>query len=81
MWLRIYSLPLDYWLLSTFEVIENNLGKYVKILKETLKGRYTSYTRIYIDMDVLGAFSESISLDFRDEEWIHRIDYEQILFR
>jgi hypothetical protein len=32
-------------------------------------------------MDVLGALLEAISLDFRDEEWIQSIDYEQILFR
>jgi hypothetical protein len=29
-WLRFYSLPLDYWLPSTFEATGNKLGKYVK---------------------------------------------------
>jgi hypothetical protein len=32
-------------------------------------------------MDVLGALPEAISLEFRDEEWIQNIDYEQIPFR
>jgi hypothetical protein len=63
---------------STFEAIGNKLGKYVKTSKATLKGRYTSYARIYIEMDVSGALLEAISLEFRDEEWIQNIDYEQI---
>ena len=36
LWLRLYSLSLDYWLPSTFEEIGNKLGKYVKTSKETL---------------------------------------------
>jgi hypothetical protein len=50
-------------------------------LEATLKGIYTSYARICIEMDVLGALSEAIILEFRDEEWIQSIDYEHILFR
>jgi hypothetical protein len=80
-WLRFYSLPLDYWLPSTFEAIGNKLGKYIKTAEATLKGRYTSYARICIEMDVSGALPEAISLEFRDEEWIQNIDYEQIPFR
>jgi hypothetical protein len=66
---------------STFEAIGNKLGKYVKTLEETLKGRYTSYARICIEMDVLGVLLEAISLEFRDEEWKPSIDYEHIMFR
>jgi hypothetical protein len=51
---------------STFEAIENKLGKYVKTSEATLKGIYTSYAIIYIEMDVLGALPEAISLEFRD---------------
>jgi hypothetical protein len=80
-WLRFYSLPLDYSFPSTFKAIRNKLGKYVKTLKATLKGRYTSYARICIEMDVLGALPEELSLEFKDGKWIERIDYEQIPFR
>jgi hypothetical protein len=66
---------------STFEAIGNKLGKYVKTSEATLKGRYTSYRRICIEMHVSGALPEAISLEFRDEEWIQNIDYEQIPFR
>jgi hypothetical protein len=41
-WLRLYSLPLDCWLPSTFEEIGNKLGKYVNTSEATLKGIYTS---------------------------------------
>jgi hypothetical protein len=78
---KAYSLPLDYWLSSTFEAIGNKLGKYVKTSEATLKGIYTSYARIWIEMDVSEALPEAISLEFRDEEWIQSIDYEKILFR
>jgi hypothetical protein len=80
-WLRIYSLPLDYCLPSTFKEIGNKLRKYFKTSEETLKGRYTSYARICIEMDVSGALLEAISLEFRDEEWIQSIDYEHVMFR
>jgi hypothetical protein len=58
-WLRLYSLSLDYWLASTFEAIRNKLGKYVKTSEVTIKGRYTSYARIYIEMDVSGGTPRS----------------------
>jgi hypothetical protein len=80
-WLRLYSLSLDYGLPSTFKEIGNKLGKYVKTSKETLKGRYPSHARIFIEMDVSGALLEAISSKFRDEEWTQSIDHEQILFR
>ena len=48
----------------------------MKTSEATLKGRYTSYARICIEIDVSGALLEAISLEFRDEEWIQSIDYE-----
>jgi hypothetical protein len=65
---------------STFQAIGNKLGKYVKSSEATLKGIYTSYERICIEMDVSGALLEAISLEFRDEEWIQSTDYKQIPF-
>jgi hypothetical protein len=53
----------------------------VKTSEATLKGRYTSYARICIEMDVSRALPEAISLEFRDEEWIQSINYEKIPFR
>jgi hypothetical protein len=75
-WIRLYSLPLDYFLPSTFETIGNKLGKFFKASDATLKGKYTSFARICIEMDVSGALPEAICLEFRDLEWIQNIDYE-----
>jgi len=75
-WIRTYSLPLDYWLPSTFEAIGNKLGKFFKALGATLKGKYTLFARICIEMDVSGALPEAICLEFRDDEWMQNIDYE-----
>jgi hypothetical protein len=80
MCMRLYYFPLEYWLPSTFEEIGNKLRKYVKTSEATLKGRYTSYAMIYIEMNVLGALLEAIILEFRDEEWIQSINYEKIPF-
>ena len=79
-WLRLYSLLLDYWFPSTFEAIGKKLKKYFKTSEATLKERYTSYTRICIEMDVSGVLPEAIILVFRDEEWIKSIYYENISF-
>jgi hypothetical protein len=78
-WLMLYSLPLDYWLLSTFESIGNKLGKFFKASYAILNGKYTSFARICIEMDVSGALPEAICLEFRDEEWIQSIDYRTYL--
>jgi hypothetical protein len=79
--LRIYTLPLDYFLPSTFEEIGNKLGKYVNTSEETLKEKYTSYAIMCIEMDMSRELVEAISLEFRDEESIQNINYEKIPFR
>lgn len=35
-WIRLYSLPLDYWLPESLKAIGNKLGHFVKISEETL---------------------------------------------
>ena len=42
-WIRLYSLPTEYWDEETLQVIGNGLGEYVKIAEETKLQRYTSY--------------------------------------
>jgi len=43
-WIRLYSLPLDYWLPKSLKTIGNKLENFLKILEATLKGKYTSFT-------------------------------------
>jgi hypothetical protein len=74
-------LPLDYWLPSTFEAIGNKLGNFVQASGTTLKGKYTLFARICIEMDVSGALTEAICLEFRDEEWMKKLIMSRYMFR
>ena len=69
-WMRLYSLHFDYWLLESLKTIGNKLGHFLKISEETLKGRYTSFARICVEMDLSGALPEAINLEVYDEEWV-----------
>lgn len=41
LWIRLYSLPLDYWLLESLKTIGNKLGNFLLISEAALKGKYT----------------------------------------
>jgi hypothetical protein len=51
-WIRIYSLPWEFWLAEIIEGIENTLGIFIKIVDATRQGCYTSYVRIYVYMNI-----------------------------
>lgn len=80
-WIRRFSLPIDYWGLATLKKIGDKLGTFIKASEATIQRRYTSCTRICVELDVSGALHEGIWLEFRDEDYFQAIDYEQILFR
>lgn len=80
-WISLYSLPLDYWLPKSLKTIGNKLGHFMKISKETLKGKYTSFARICVEMDLSGALLKAIILEVYDEDWVQMVDYEHIPFR
>lgn len=79
-WVRLYFLPLDYWLHTTLNFIGDSLGKFIKISQATLQGRYTTYAKICVEMNVSGALPVAVKLEFRDEFWLQLVDYEQIPF-
>lgn len=79
-WIRLYSLPLDYWKPKSLKTIGNKLGHFLKISEETLKGKYTSFARICVEMDLSRALLEAIILEVYDEEWVQTVDYEHIPF-
>jgi len=80
-WVRLYSLPLDYWQTESLVAKGNKLGRFVKASEATRRGKYTSYARICVDMDLLGALSDEIILEVFDEEWVQTVDYEHIPFK
>ena len=80
-WVRLYSLPLDYWQTESLSAIGNKLGRFFKVSKATRRGKYISFARICVEMDLSGALLDEVILELFDEEWIQIIDYEHIPFR
>lgn len=80
-WIRLFSLPIDYWGLATLKRIGDRLDTFIKAAEATMQRKYTSCARICVEMDVSGALHEGLWLEFRDEDYFQAIDYEQIPFR
>jgi len=80
-WIRLFSLPIDYWGLSALKQIGDQLGKFIKASEATMQRRYTSCARICVEMDVSRALHDGLWLEYRDEDYFQAIDYEQIPFR
>jgi len=59
----------------------NKLGRFVKVFEATSRGKYTSFSRICVEMDLSGALPNEVILEFFDEEWIQMVDYDHIPFR
>jgi hypothetical protein len=80
-WIRLYSLPQEFWLEEILLGIGNTLGKYVKSSEATKQRKYTSYARICVYMNISKALPGTVTLEYQDEEWAQTIDYEHIPFR
>jgi len=80
-WIRMYSLPVEYWREETLADIGNKLGVFIKVAEETKSRRYTSYARICVQMHLTKALADSVSLFHDDFEWNQPLDYEHIPFR
>eukprot|EP00253_Pinus_taeda_P031991 PITA_31991 len=63
LWIRLFSLPIDYWGLNALKKIGDQLGTFIKASKATLQKKYTSYARICVEMDVSGALNTFEILD------------------
>lgn len=80
-WIRLYSLPWEYWEEESLKEIGNALGDFVKVAEDTKTQRYTSYARICIYVDLKQPLPDTVSLSHEDVEWIQLIDYEHVPFR
>jgi len=80
-WIRLYSLPWEYWEESSLQEIGNALGEFIKVAEDTKFCRYTSYARICVYMDLKQALPDTVSILHEDVEWIQLIDYEHVSFR
>jgi len=80
-WVRLYSLPLDYWQMESLSAIGNKLGNFFKASEATRRGKYNTFARICVEMDLSGAQPDEVILEVFDEEWVQTVDYEHIPFR
>lgn len=69
-WIRLYSLPWEYWEEDSLQEIGNALGEFIKVAEETKLCRYTSYAWICVYMDLKQALPDMVSLFHDDIEWI-----------
>ena len=72
---------MELWDLGILEGIGNTIRTFVKVAESTKRGRYTSYARLCIYMNIAEPLSEYIKLEYHDEIWQQPIDYEHIPFR
>lgn len=80
-WIRMYSLPVEYWREETLADIGNKLGSFIKVATETKTRKYTSYARICVKMHLTKTLADMVSLFHDDYEWKQTLDYEHIPFR
>ena len=66
---------------DSLKAIGNKLGHFLKIAEATLRGKYTSYAHICVEMDLSGALPDEVILEVYDKEWVQMVDYEHIPFR
>jgi len=80
-WIRLYSLPQEFWLEEILMGIGNTIGQYVKALEATKQRKYTSYARICVYMNISQALPGAVILEYQDEDWSQTLDYKHISFR
>jgi len=66
---------------KSLKAIGNKLCHFLKILEATLRGKYTSYARICVEMDLSESLLDEVILEVYDEEWVQAVGYEHISFR
>lgn len=77
----MFGLRIEFWDLEILEGIGNMIGYFVKLSESKKRGRYTSYARICVYMNILDPLLEYIELEYHDEVWQQPMDYEHIPFR
>ena len=55
-WIRLYSLPCEFWRPKILTDIGNVIGSFVKVAEQTKRMRFVSFTRICIYLDISKEF-------------------------
>lgn len=80
-WVRLFGLPVEFWNPEILEGIGNTIGAFVKVADTTRRGKFTSYARICVYMNIAEPLPEHIELEYHDSVWQQPLDYEHIPFR
>eukprot|EP00253_Pinus_taeda_P002372 PITA_02372 len=80
-WVRLFGLPDEFWDPEILEGIGNSIGSFVKAAEATKRGKYNSYARICVYMNLAEPLPQNIELEYHDDVWQQPIDYEHIPFR
>lgn len=80
-WVRLFGLLIEFWDPEILEGIGNSIGTFVKVAESMKRGKYTSYARISVYMNIADPLPEVIEVEYRDEVWQQPIYYEHIPFR
>jgi len=80
-WIWMNSLTQTFLEKATLEGLGTTLDTFIKVLKVTKESLYTSYTRIYVYMNVVEARAKSITILYQYTEWVYTLDYKHISFR
>eukprot|EP00253_Pinus_taeda_P012662 PITA_12662 len=79
-WIKLFGLQMEFWDPEILEGIGNAIGSFVKVAESTKRGRYTSYARVCVYMNITEPLPEFIELEYHDEVWQQPVDYEHIPF-
>lgn len=66
-WIRLFGLPIEFWDPKILEGIWNAVESFVKVAESTKRGRYTSYARICVYMNITEPLPDTIELEYHDE--------------
>lgn len=80
-WVRLFGLPSEFWNPEILEGIGNSIGAFVKVAESTKRGKFTSYARICVYMNIAEPLPEFVEVEYHDEIWQQPLDYEHIPFR
>jgi hypothetical protein len=80
-WIRLYSLPQEFWDKEMLNGIENTLGSFVKILEVKKVGQYASYTWICVYMNIARVLLDLITISCQDTYWTQTLYYDHIPFQ
>ena len=79
-WVKLPNIPLHFWGLTSLQSIGNALEKFHSRSQKT-ETTFTTYARIFVEMDFSKGFPAEIILDGKGYSCTQKSYYEQIHFR